>query len=337
MKYKHIIVEQRDMKEEKEQWINEDGNFCFLWKEDSSKGILTFLAFILGVLIIFATVDAIWEEGFIIISLIAVFIACCIGYYRMDYNSKKKDTLLLSIVQPKLDELIESYISEQDGMIKEQKRCVFYHTKGTYGIILGVYILVMFSNGNVIKYKLQTNAIDNQIYYELQGKAILCKEEECLKAIIPHYTLRKIANYLTLSAHTQLKLVIIGIILLGSIFVVFTYWMFIHFGVIHLLLYISGYVSLCIIFHKLANRFKKLRFLDRIVNKTLTAFNFTIDLSHLAMIISGAIIIPIMMTASITIIVIKCLEYSVCIELSYHTLLFIVLTISEIICVHVWA
>lgn len=132
------------MKEEKEHWINEDGNFCFLWKEDSSKGILTFLAVILGVLLISAIVDAIWEEGFIIISLIAVFIACSIGYYTMNYNSKKKDAFLLSIVQPKLDELIESYISEQEGIIKEEKRCVFYHTKGTYGIILGIYTSIVF-------------------------------------------------------------------------------------------------------------------------------------------------------------------------------------------------
>lgn len=83
----------------KTTWINDKGNFCFFWEKDSYKGVLSFFAAILIVLIVSGIIDYFWVKGICSIVLIGVFIAMFIAY-----NYVKKDAILLSIIKDKLDE-----------------------------------------------------------------------------------------------------------------------------------------------------------------------------------------------------------------------------------------
>ena len=57
-------------------------------------------------------------------------------------------------------------------------------------------------------------------------------------------------------------------------------------------------------------------------------------LAQPAMVIWGGLILPIFMTAGVSLIIIHIIKFLTNITISYHTLLFFLLTISEIICVH---
>ena len=69
----------------------------------------------------------------------------------MSHKSNKKDAILLSIIKDKLDEQITFYISKRKHNIQEVKREIFYQDEGTYGRIIGTFVICVFSNQNYAK------------------------------------------------------------------------------------------------------------------------------------------------------------------------------------------
>lgn len=176
----------------KTTWINDKGNFCFFWEKDSYKGVLSFFSAILIVLIVSGIIDYFWVKGICSIVLIGVFIAMFIAYNYVNHKSNKKDAILLSIIKDKLDEQITFYISKRKHNIQEVKRKIFYQDEGTYGRIIGTFVICVFSDKSVIEYELVRHLTDNKEYYELTNEAQICKEKERLKMVIPFYTIKKI-------------------------------------------------------------------------------------------------------------------------------------------------
>lgn len=322
------------MEEQKKNWINENGNLCFLWEGDDSKSIMTCAFVILALLIASFTISSFWHESFMFIGLIGSAIVFCIDYYQITNNEKKEDKVLLEHVKTKLDAQINAYISKQDDNIQEKKRCVFYHAQGTYGRIKGTYILVLFSDGSVIEYELMPHTLNEHRYYELQSVPNACKEEEALKAIIPYYSIKKFASKLTLSVNTQLNLFIIGSILISSILAVLVFWTFIHFNIKYIFLCVIGYSCFHFTYYKLFGNCIKVKTLTWIVDMPIIFLGIITKLAQPAMVIWGGLILPIFMTAGVSLIIIHIIKFLTNITISYHTLLFFLLTISEIICVH---
>lgn len=169
------------MEKQNTSWINEDGNLCFPWKEDSAKGLMLIMTIIIAILIISTAIDVFFEKEFSIVALASVLVIFGFTYYLTIYNEKKKDDLMLSEIKTKFEELIASYISKLDDNIQEKKRCIYYQTKGTYGILKGTYILSLLSDGSVIEYELRRHSFNGCSYYELINDPKICVEEERLK------------------------------------------------------------------------------------------------------------------------------------------------------------
>ena len=77
-----------------------------------------------------------------------------IAYNYVNHKSNKKDAILLSIIKDKLDEQITFYISKQKHNIQEVKRKIFYQDEGSYGRIIGTFVICVFSDKSVIEYEL---------------------------------------------------------------------------------------------------------------------------------------------------------------------------------------
>lgn len=142
-------------------------------------------------------------------------------------------------------------------------------------------------------------------------------------------------NKFKLSTNSKLKFLIIGLISISSLFAILGYWIFIHFEIKLTILCMFGYGAFYCIYQKLFGRIKRICYITWIVNIPLILIGLASKLAHPAMIVFGAIFFPLFMIASITLIIIYCIEYLANITFSNHTILFILLTISEIICVHI--
>ena len=78
----------------KTTWINDNGNLCFFWEEDSYKSVLSFFSAILIVLIVSGIIDYFWVKGICSIVLIGVFIAMFIAYNYVSHKSNKNNDIL---------------------------------------------------------------------------------------------------------------------------------------------------------------------------------------------------------------------------------------------------
>ena len=322
------------MKKEKVTWINEKGNLCFFWDGDKGKGILTFCTIILIILSASVFIDYFWITGVSVIILFGVLATTFIGYNYAMHNSKQKDAFLLSLIKDKLDEQIVSYTSKKEQDIQEKRRCIFYQTKGTYGQILGTFVLCMLSDKNVIEFELVYHIIDDKGYYELTNEPHVCKEEERLKAIIPFYTIKKIAKDLTISIETKLRLIVISILTVSTLIAILGFLAFTYFDIRVIILSLIGYFIFMHIWNILVGKFKTTKTITWIINIPAVIFGLFVELGHPAIVIYGAIAFPIIFISGIILIFLKILDF-LGINITYHTQLFIMLTTTEIICVHI--
>ena len=329
------IMHINKMKTEKATWINDKGNFCFLWEGDSYKGALCFISIILIALIVSGFIDYFWIKGIISIVLIGVFIAILIAYNYANHKSNKKDAILLSIIKSKLDEQITSYISKQKYNIQEVKRKIFYQTKGTYGRILGIFVLCAFSDKSVIEYELVRHLIGDKEYYELTNETHICKEDERLKTVIPLYTTKKILNNISLSIEAKLRVLIISVLIISTLLATLIFQIFIHFNIMMICLCFGTYVIIAYYWNKFFGKLNALKFINWILYAPCVILELVLKLGQPAVVIYGAILLPIMFISCIAWIFLTILKFLIGISIAYYAQFFIILTVSEIICVHV--
>ncbi len=319
----------------KTTWINDNGNFCFFWEKDSYKGVLSFFSAILIVLIVSGIIDYFWVKGICSIVLIGVFIAMFIAYNYVNHKSNKKDAILLSIIKDKLDEQITFYISKRKHNIQEVKRKIFYQDEGTYGRIIGTFVICVFSDKSVIEYELIRHLTGNKEYYELTNEAQICKEKERLKAVIPFYTIKNILNNLSFSTETKLRVLIIGTLIISTLFAALFFLIFTHFDIMIICLCLFSYIIIRCFWNKFFGKLNTLKFINWIVYTPGIFLELFFKIGQPAVIIYGALFLPIIIISSIVWIVLTILHFFISTNIVYHTQLFIMLTILEIICVHV--
>lgn len=265
-----------------------------------------------------------------------MYIYCiAIIIFWVNHESKKEDKLMLSLVKANIDVLIGSYIGQSEKTIKERKRKVFFQTKGTYGITTGASILCWLTDGRVIEYTLIWHHSAEKQYYELSSEPKICSEEGKIKEIIPHYTFKKLIKRFSLSERSMLAAAIFTIVVISLLAAI------IFFGTIYLVgLKLFGvcfaiYIGLTFLCHFACSKVKQLSFIQKIIDFPLFVFGIIADLGQPFVVIIMSLILPMVAVAAPLFIGISVVGLCIGNNLSYHTQLFILLTTSQIICVHV--
>lgn len=258
-----------------------------------------------------------------------------IAYNYVSYKSNKKDAILLSIIKDKLDEQITFYISKRKHNIQEVKRKIFYQDEGTYGRIIGTFVICVFSDKSVIEYELVSHLTDNKEYYELTNEAQICKEKERLKMVIPFYTIKKTFQNLSLSIEIKLRVLIIGILIISTLLAALIFLIFTHFDIIMICLCLSTYVIISYFWNKFFGKLNTPKFMNLVVYAPMAILELILELVQPAIIIYGALFFPIIIVSSTILIFLTLLHFLLGTNIAYHTQLFIMLTILEIICIHV--
>lgn len=318
-----------------DSWFNDQGNFCFNWKTENPKYFLASLTGIIFILVISFIIDYFFGTCFSLFAVGVIFVVVICWYIGSKHESEKEDKLMLSLVEGNMDVLIGSYIAQSGKPVKERKRKVFIKTKGTYGIITGASILCLLSDGSVIEYALIWHLSDEKQYYELSKNPIVCSEESKLKEIIPHYAIKKLLKRISLSENSKLVVIIITTIVISFLAAG------IFFGIIYLvgfkLFCVSSaiYIVLTFVSHFVSTKVRQLSFINSVIDVPFFVFGVIADLGQPFFVIMMSVISPIAAVVAPLFLCISLVEFCLGEKISYDLLIFILLTTSQIFCVHV--
>lgn len=317
-----------------ETWYNSQGNFCFNWTGDNPKCFLVTLIIGIAIVVISVIVDFFFGTTYSNCAFGGILVALPCLYVWTNRQSKKEDRLMLSVVKEYMDGLIGAYISHSEKSIRERKRKVYIQTKGTYGIITGASILCWLSDGRVIEYALILHNLGERMYFELSKEPNVCTEDSKLKKVIPFYGIKKIVKSLSLSESSMLVVIIIAI-------VVFSFFSaFIFFGLLYVLgikLFIVSfaiYLALTVVSHIAITRVKQLSIIGKILDFPMLVLGIIAEIGQPFIVIVASVISPIAAIIGPLYIIMSLIEKIVELKMSCQTQIFILLTVSQILCVH---
>jgi len=116
--------------------------------------------------------------------------------------------------------------------IYEKKRKFYRETKGTYGIVIGTYMLILLSNNDILEYELKYHSFkDNQKggFYEFIKVPRKCSDPKHRK-LIEVISFTKKLSAIKLNEGVKLSMIILGILFLGiSLFLILFYMFFCRF------------------------------------------------------------------------------------------------------------
>lgn len=311
-------------------WINDKGNFCVHIADGEEHKTMWHIKLIFIGFISSFFLSCLWKEWILFIAIPVLFIASYIAYRAQLNKEHKRDEILLSLLKEQINIQLETFISKQTDNVTEKRRIVFYQTQGTYGIVKGIFILCLLSNGEVIEYELIRHCDETRGFYELSNMSVVCTEEERLKSVIPYYGFRKLFGRLKLSPESKLIAFILLILFISTFFVglfvgaIFLWKKWVLVGMICLIILFTfrDYIS------------TKIKALNLFFNILIQFVAFALKICHPAFVIYGAIFATLIYLVGIPLIVIKILAYCFELELNNSTQLFLILTFIEIICVH---
>lgn len=151
------------------KWKNENGNICFQipMQKPVEKGwicISVLLSFIICCIEYF-----IWNSCILPIPLMIIFV---LFYLYVTYIPLKQDEI---IIEKTVHEIMDKVV-ENDAIVigaKIVKSCINYDTKGTYGIVTGICLLVLLDNNQVWEYPIIYKINNKQnAYYECKKDTV---------------------------------------------------------------------------------------------------------------------------------------------------------------------
>jgi len=139
--------------------------------------------------------------------------------------------------------------------IYEKKRKFYRETKGTYGIVIGTYMLILLSNNDILEYELKYHSFkDNQKggFYEFIKVPRKCSDPKHRK-LIEVISFTKKLSAIKLNEGVKLSMIILGILFLGISLFLILFYMYIKLGVVKFvcafLIYFTIYLLSQIIIH----------------------------------------------------------------------------------------
>lgn len=238
---------------------------------------------------------------------------------------------MLEILRKPLTTLINSELARRKK-VRELKRKLFYKYKGTYGAVESKSILVLLSDKTVLEYPILWNGGDEP-YYELVVDVQICTDIERVEFIRPR-TIKEIIEGIRISDDNKLRIMLFGLLFVSlSILIVFG-WLIYIFGQIILLYFvfcIGAFVLLHIIHDHVRNRL-----LLKVLDVLLILFEvlcLLVKLIQPIMTILMAFVGVPCFIGAISLLVLLEID-QIGITLDWHSILFISLTLTAILCVY---
>lgn len=316
------------MAKKKTIWVNRQGNICFRLEHHNRWWLIPCILIVM--LIVTCAVEY-FLLGTYCIVIPSFFISLLVTYYSSLYSERKADRAILALLRKQLTSLVKKELAKMEN-VHEVKRKIFYKYRGTYGVVESRYVLVLLSNKTVLEYPLLWNGGDEP-YDELMFEAQICTDSERIKFIRPR-TIKDIIDGWRISDENKLRIVLFGLLSSSLIILIGLGWFVYVFGQKALLYFVIYMVTFTIL--HFIQHLVKIRVFSLIVDVVmfpLVVVGILIKLAQPVLTILAAFIgVPFFLGATAAVVLLGIGQYGVSLE--RHTMAFISLTLTAIICVH---
>lgn len=316
-------------------WKNEDDNLCFSYKMRSP---MEKPAIIIGVGICFTILLLLeywcFKTYYSLFPLLILFMV--VYLYWMTYPCRENEFVEKNVMNLNVDLRLHNELKQFGENVYEVKRKFYQETKGTYGVVVGTYMLVLLSNGVILEYELKYHKPDKneESFYEFIKHPVICNNLKHIKVIKPFNWL-KLIKLVVVSENFKCLFAILGLLTIGTFFVFVYFSLVILYGLKFLAL-IVGYLIVCNFLVQLLSRSEKkfaVRF-GKIISLPFMVLKISFRLISPTIVVLLSIIFLFLFSFGIPLIILCLLKYLIGFNIHIDTMLFITLAVGSIISVH---
>lgn len=316
------------MVKEKTIWKNRLGNICFRFEHHSRWWIIPCI--VVAILIIACLIEY-FTLGTYLTAIPFFFISLLVFYNCALYSESLADKAILALIRKQLTTLVNKELSGRKN-VHELKRKLFYKNKGTYGVVESRSVLVLLSDKTVLAYPLLWNGGDEP-YYELVTDVQICTDSERIEFIRPR-TIKDIIEGFRISDETKLRIVLFGLLFVSLSILIGLGWLVCVFKqkvLLYFVLYLGAFTVLHMIQDLVKNR--QISVVIDVMLFPLVVIGSLVKLAHPIMVILGAFVGVPFLICVIAMLVLQGIG-QLGIILDRHTMAFMSLTLTAILCVH---
>ena len=316
-------------------WKNEDDNLCFSYKMRSP---MEKPAIIIGVGICF-TILLLLESCFFktYYSLFPLLILFMIVYfYWMTYPCRENELVEKIVMNLNIDLRLHNELKQFGENVHEVKRKFYQETKGTYGVVVGTYMLVLLSNGVILEYELKYHKPDKneESFYEFIKHPVICNNLKHIKVIKPFNWLNLIKQ-IKVSENFKCFFAILGLLTIGAFFIFVYFFLVILYGLKFLAPIVGYLIVYNFLVQQLSRSEKKFAVrLGEIISLPFMVLKISFSLISPIIVVLLSIIFLFLFSFGIPLITLCLLKYLIGFNINIDTMLFITLAVGSIISVH---
>ncbi|EGK02431.1 hypothetical protein [Dysgonomonas gadei] len=316
-------------------WKNGEGNLCFSYdmRQPMEK---PWIIVIIGVFFFCVVTGEYLHVGstYSLSPLILLFMF--IFLYWAFYPCKSNEVIEEMMMNKNVDLRLHNELKKFDNDVYEVRRKFYQDSKGTYGIVTGTYMLVLLSNDEVLEYELKYHkpTETESAYFEFLKRPVKCINTKHRKAI-ETTTIAKLWAKIKIPERVIFLLIIFVIIGISAGLAFLYLWLMTIFEWRAIAFFI-GYIVVFMAFQSLIGKSQ---------NKILKSFNFIVSRPIGITIIWFELMFPAMTILmsymclgvyafGIPILVVKSVDFLFNLNMSWETLLFIMIAIGSIVSVH---
>lgn len=316
------------MAKKKTIWKNRQGNICFRYEHHSRWWIIPCI--VVTILIIACLTEYFTLATYLAI-IPSIFISLFVIYNCTLYSERQIDKAILDILKKELTTIVKKELAKRNN-VYELKRKLFYKYKGTYGAVESRSVLVLLSDKTVLACPLLWNGGDEP-YYELVTDVKLCLDRERIEFICPR-TIKDIIGGFRVSDDNKLRIILFGLLFVSLSILIGIGWLVYVFGQTVLFYFVAflGAITVLNILQDLVKN-RLVSTLNNALFFPLVIIGFLVKLAHPIMVILGAFVgVPFFIVVAAMLSLMGVVQLGITID--QHTMVFISLTLTSILCVH---
>lgn len=235
-----------------------------------------------------------------------------------------------------IDIRIHNVLRNYDGGVHEVKRKVYYVTVGTYGKVVGTYMLILLSNGEVLEYELKYHPAteSSESFQELLRTPTICHDRNRIKAIKGW----SFAEWWKRNVYTERNRSVFGILLFFAVsigLVVLSLWIWNTYQY-KIVYYFFGYVMLFAVSQHFIGKSEKvlLKYTNLLISIPFAILYIWMGLIHPIIAILGSFLSTGMFAFGVPTILLFAVDHLSNYKIELATKLFVSLSIGSITCVY---
>lgn len=314
-----------------QKWKTKNESRCFHFKEREEferPWIIALFAFIL----IAVTVIEFFVNGSHYSLTLNIIVFIFLFSWWLTIPEKYNKTVIEKTVHHLMDDILDSDAKAVGTEV--EKSCMYYETKGTYGNIFGIWLLVLLKNGQVWEYPIVHHGSikDGEGYYECKRKYAESNNQDRIH-FIKHCVWKNFADIFQISDKAKLWLLICAIIAIGGIAFSSMYWIIMRLRW-WIILLLAGYGLLYVLTEWSATIFpgRVMRIFENIVHIPIAITFSFMELVHPFIAIVGTYFFVVLPTFGIPAFLLICLSKCNIWIQRPETIIFIELALGSILC-----